>query len=166
MPHSLWSKQLGAECLVQGHFGSNMETSTAIPRAVEWLKIKLNYRIMGFYFCSIFVRIFLPGWSNQEIYQKVCKEKFQEPLPDDCPEPLEHLINTCRAYDSFQRPSAGGKLQSLYALLPLPRHVHLDTVSTGLLTKWWMNRFQCRIWKSLWGQLVFEGMKNVPAAEW
>ncbi|XP_041795371.1 mixed lineage kinase domain-like protein [Chelmon rostratus] len=60
------------------------------------------------------------GWSNQEIYQKVCKEKFQEPLPDDCPEPLEHLINTCRAYDSFQRPSAGvlvDKLRSMVAQL-------------------------------------------------
>lgn len=40
----------------------------------------------------------------------VCKEKFQEPLPDDCPEPLGHLISACRAYDGFQRPSAGGKL--------------------------------------------------------
>ncbi|GLD61697.1 mixed lineage kinase domain-like protein [Lates japonicus] len=47
------------------------------------------------------------GCSGKEIYKKVSEEKFQEPLPDDCPEALGHLINTCRAYDSFQRPSAG-----------------------------------------------------------
>ncbi|XP_044049928.1 mixed lineage kinase domain-like protein [Siniperca chuatsi] len=59
-------------------------------------------------------------WSHKEIYQKVCKEKFQEPLPDDCPEPLGHLIDACRAYDSFQRPSAGvlvDKLRSVVAQL-------------------------------------------------
>ncbi|XP_068595797.1 mixed lineage kinase domain-like protein [Brachionichthys hirsutus] len=60
------------------------------------------------------------GWSNHDIYQKVCKEKFQEPLPDDCPKPLAHLINSCRAYESFQRPSAGvlmDKLGSVVAQL-------------------------------------------------
>ncbi|XP_068169653.1 mixed lineage kinase domain-like protein [Antennarius striatus] len=60
------------------------------------------------------------GWSNHDIYQKVCKEKFQEPLPDDCPQPLARLINACRAYDSFQRPSAGvlmDKLGSVVAQL-------------------------------------------------
>ncbi|XP_018516011.1 mixed lineage kinase domain-like protein [Lates calcarifer] len=47
------------------------------------------------------------GCLGTEIYKKVSEEKFQEPLPDDCPEPLGHLINACRAYDNFQRPSAG-----------------------------------------------------------
>nr|XP_020490581.1 LOW QUALITY PROTEIN: mixed lineage kinase domain-like protein [Labrus bergylta] len=47
------------------------------------------------------------GWSSKDIYQKVCKDKFVEPLPDDCPEPLGNLIDACRAYDSFLRPSAG-----------------------------------------------------------
>lgn len=47
------------------------------------------------------------GWSKTEIHQKVCKERFQQPLPDDCPEGLKHLINWCLSYDSFQRPSAG-----------------------------------------------------------
>ncbi|XP_039990002.1 mixed lineage kinase domain-like protein [Xiphias gladius] len=58
------------------------------------------------------------GRSSKEIYQMVCKEKFQEPLPDDCPEPLGHLISACRAYDGFQRPSAGvlvDKLRSVVA---------------------------------------------------
>ncbi|XP_076588200.1 mixed lineage kinase domain-like protein [Chaetodon auriga] len=57
------------------------------------------------------------GLSNQDIYQKVCNEKFQEPLPDDCPEPLEHLINACRAYDSFQRPSAGVLVDKLRSVV-------------------------------------------------
>lgn len=51
------------------------------------------------------------GLTSHEIYQKVYKEKFQEPLPDNCPEALKKLIDVCRAYDSFQRPSAGGKSQ-------------------------------------------------------
>ncbi|XP_051237873.1 mixed lineage kinase domain-like protein [Dicentrarchus labrax] len=46
------------------------------------------------------------GLSSQDIYQKVFQEKYKEPIPD-CPEPLEELINACRAYDTFQRPSAG-----------------------------------------------------------
>lgn len=57
------------------------------------------------------VLTFPEGLKSHEIYQKVYKEKFQEPLPDDCPEALKKLINVCRAYDSFQRPSAGGKSQ-------------------------------------------------------
>ncbi|XP_026220325.1 mixed lineage kinase domain-like protein [Anabas testudineus] len=58
--------------------------------------------------------------SDKDIYQKVCKEKFQEPLPDDCPAPLKDLIDACRAYDSFQRPTAGvlvDKLRSVVAQL-------------------------------------------------
>lgn len=49
------------------------------------------------------------GFSNTEIYQKVCKDQFQEPIPEDCdcPEQLGLLINACRAYDIFKRPSAG-----------------------------------------------------------
>ncbi|KAM7415290.1 hypothetical protein PAMA_019899 [Pampus argenteus] len=61
------------------------------------------------------------GCSSTEIHQKVCNEKCQEPFPDDdCPEQLRHLINDCRSYDSFQRPSAGvlvDKLRSVVAQL-------------------------------------------------
>lgn len=52
-----------------------------------------------------------PDLSDNEIHQKVYEEKFQEPLPEDCPKPLEELINACRAFDSFQRPSAGGEYE-------------------------------------------------------
>lgn len=31
-----------------------------------------------------------------------------EPLPKDCPAQLGELINACRSYDAFQRPTAGG----------------------------------------------------------
>ncbi|KAG8012373.1 E3 ubiquitin-protein ligase RFWD3 [Nibea albiflora] len=47
------------------------------------------------------------GLTIQDVYQKVYTEKYQEPLPDDCPEQLGRLINDCRAFDNFQRPSAG-----------------------------------------------------------
>lgn len=57
----------------------------------------------------------------------MCKDKFQEPLPDDCPEALRHLIDACRAYDSFQRPSAGGKY-NLCHMLSLGRYGRLDNV--------------------------------------
>nr|XP_046251025.1 mixed lineage kinase domain-like protein [Scatophagus argus] len=53
------------------------------------------------------------GFSDQDIYQKVCEEKFQEPLPADCPAALGHLIKACRAYDSFHRPSAGALVDKL-----------------------------------------------------
>uniref|UniRef100_A0A3P9CGS6 Mixed lineage kinase domain like pseudokinase n=1 Tax=Maylandia zebra TaxID=106582 RepID=A0A3P9CGS6_9CICH len=48
------------------------------------------------------------GFSDEEIYRKVLEEKCKEPLPDDCPAELGQLINECRDFDSFQRPSAGG----------------------------------------------------------
>ncbi|KAM7003208.1 mixed lineage kinase domain-like protein [Tautogolabrus adspersus] len=60
------------------------------------------------------------GLSSKDIYQKVCKDKFVDPLPEDCPEPLGNLIDACRAYDSFLRPSAGvlvDKLRSVVAQL-------------------------------------------------
>ncbi|XP_031657216.1 mixed lineage kinase domain-like protein isoform X1 [Oncorhynchus kisutch] len=45
--------------------------------------------------------------SRKEVYQMVCKDKYTEPLPEDCPKQLGELINDCRSYDSFQRPTAG-----------------------------------------------------------
>ncbi|XP_060932731.1 mixed lineage kinase domain-like protein [Limanda limanda] len=57
------------------------------------------------------------GCSDAEIYQKVNEDKVKEPLSDDCPEKLADLINACRDYDSFQRPSAGVMLDKLRSLL-------------------------------------------------
>lgn len=45
--------------------------------------------------------------SHKEVYHKMCKDKTIEPLPDDCPVQLGELIDTCRTYDSFNRPTAG-----------------------------------------------------------
>ncbi|XP_026028224.1 mixed lineage kinase domain-like protein [Astatotilapia calliptera] len=58
------------------------------------------------------------GFSDEKIYQKVYEEKYQEPLPDDCPAELGQLINECRAYDRFQRPSAGVLLDKLRSVVP------------------------------------------------
>ncbi|XP_073328416.1 mixed lineage kinase domain-like protein [Pagrus major] len=57
------------------------------------------------------------GCANEDIYERVCKEKYQEPLPDDCPKPLGDLINTCRAYKSFHRPSAGVLVDQLRSVV-------------------------------------------------
>ncbi|KAK2880598.1 mixed lineage kinase domain-like protein [Channa argus] len=56
-------------------------------------------------------------WSNKDIYQKVSKEKFMEDLPGDCPEALGDLINACRAYDGFHRPSAGVLVDKLHCVV-------------------------------------------------
>uniref|UniRef100_A0A8C7QSV9 Mixed lineage kinase domain like pseudokinase n=1 Tax=Oncorhynchus mykiss TaxID=8022 RepID=A0A8C7QSV9_ONCMY len=45
--------------------------------------------------------------SHIEVYQRVCTEKYTEPVLEDCPQPLGELINDCRSYDSFYRPTAG-----------------------------------------------------------
>ncbi|XP_058501728.1 mixed lineage kinase domain-like protein [Solea solea] len=57
------------------------------------------------------------GFSDKEIYQKVCKDKCQEMLPDDCPESLEQLIKACRSFDSFHRPSSGVLLDKLRSVV-------------------------------------------------
>ncbi|XP_070687535.1 mixed lineage kinase domain-like protein [Pempheris klunzingeri] len=57
------------------------------------------------------------GYRSKEIYEKVCEERFQEPLPADCPEPLQQLIDACRAYDSFLRPSAGVLVDMLHSVV-------------------------------------------------
>ncbi|KAF7645130.1 hypothetical protein LDENG_00209480, partial [Lucifuga dentata] len=53
------------------------------------------------------------GWSREKIMNKVSEDKFREPLPEDCqkdcPDSLVDLINACRSYESFLRPSIGGK---------------------------------------------------------
>ncbi|NXL95836.1 MLKL protein, partial [Alectura lathami] len=46
------------------------------------------------------------GCSLQEIKDKICDRQYREPVGEDCPEELEKVINRCRAFDPFQRPSA------------------------------------------------------------
>uniref|UniRef100_A0A3Q2FH22 Mixed lineage kinase domain like pseudokinase n=1 Tax=Cyprinodon variegatus TaxID=28743 RepID=A0A3Q2FH22_CYPVA len=47
----------------------------------------------------------------------VFEEKYQEPLPADCPESLGELITDCRAYESSERPSAGVLVDKLRSVL-------------------------------------------------
>lgn len=47
--------------------------------------------------------------ASNQIFQKVCVEKVMEPLPTDCPKKLKELINACRSFEPFLRPTAGGK---------------------------------------------------------
>lgn len=51
-----------------------------------------------------------PDCSTGEIYQKVYAEKVMEPLPPDCPKDLSELIDACRSFEPFQRPTAGGNI--------------------------------------------------------
>ncbi|XP_070617789.1 mixed lineage kinase domain-like protein [Erythrolamprus reginae] len=45
------------------------------------------------------------GCNSQEIYKKVYEEKEQEPLGDDCPFYLQTVINQCRSYNPYKRPT-------------------------------------------------------------
>uniref|UniRef100_A0A3B3H3N5 Protein kinase domain-containing protein n=1 Tax=Oryzias latipes TaxID=8090 RepID=A0A3B3H3N5_ORYLA len=53
------------------------------------------------------------GLKEDLIYQKVWTEKYQEPLPTDCPENLQQMIIACRAHEPFDRPSAGVLMDKL-----------------------------------------------------
>uniref|UniRef100_A0A3B5MSP2 Protein kinase domain-containing protein n=1 Tax=Xiphophorus couchianus TaxID=32473 RepID=A0A3B5MSP2_9TELE len=57
------------------------------------------------------------GGDDKIISKKVCEEKYQEPLPADCPESLGEMINACRAYESYHRPSAGVLVDKLRSVL-------------------------------------------------
>uniref|UniRef100_A0A8C7WK36 Mixed lineage kinase domain like pseudokinase n=2 Tax=Oncorhynchus mykiss TaxID=8022 RepID=A0A8C7WK36_ONCMY len=46
-------------------------------------------------------------WLPEEVLKRVSKDKYTEPLPEDSPKQLRELINACRSYDSFHRPTAG-----------------------------------------------------------
>lgn len=56
------------------------------------------------------------GCSHEEIDQKVCVEKIMEPLPPDCPKQLSELINACRSFQPFQRPTAGVLVDNLHKI--------------------------------------------------
>ncbi|KAJ3580698.1 hypothetical protein NHX12_034253 [Muraenolepis orangiensis] len=45
--------------------------------------------------------------SRQDVYNKVIQDRVLEKLPDDCPSRLRQLVDLCRAYDDFHRPTAG-----------------------------------------------------------
>uniref|UniRef100_A0A8C4RYV8 Protein kinase domain-containing protein n=1 Tax=Erpetoichthys calabaricus TaxID=27687 RepID=A0A8C4RYV8_ERPCA len=53
------------------------------------------------------------GCSKETIFEKVCIEKYVEPLPDDCPRDLSVLINQCRDFDPLLRPTAGALVDKL-----------------------------------------------------
>ncbi|KAL6106208.1 mlkl [Pungitius sinensis] len=53
------------------------------------------------------------GCVNKDISNKVCKEQFKEELPKDCPPGLARLIDDCRAYEAFHRPTAGALVDKL-----------------------------------------------------
>ncbi|MED6250005.1 hypothetical protein ATANTOWER_023020 [Ataeniobius toweri] len=57
------------------------------------------------------------GGDEKIIYKKVCMERYQEPLPADCPESLGELVKACRAYESSQRPSAGVLVDKLRSVV-------------------------------------------------
>ncbi|XP_051975891.1 mixed lineage kinase domain-like protein [Xyrauchen texanus] len=55
--------------------------------------------------------------KHMQIYQKVFEERFIEPLPSDCPRQLEVLINACRSFEPFERPTAGVLVDKLCKLV-------------------------------------------------
>ncbi|XP_030059486.1 mixed lineage kinase domain-like protein isoform X2 [Microcaecilia unicolor] len=57
------------------------------------------------------------GLTTEQIFQKVTQEEYKEPLPEDCPEDLQVLINQCRDYAPEVRPSAGVVADKLMGIL-------------------------------------------------
>nr|XP_055048703.1 mixed lineage kinase domain-like protein [Misgurnus anguillicaudatus] len=57
------------------------------------------------------------GCSYKEITLKVCEQKTMEPLPPDCPRELAELIDACRSFSPFQRPTAGVLVDNLRKLV-------------------------------------------------
>uniref|UniRef100_H3A1K4 Mixed lineage kinase domain like pseudokinase n=1 Tax=Latimeria chalumnae TaxID=7897 RepID=H3A1K4_LATCH len=53
------------------------------------------------------------GYRTSEIYEKVYKSQYRQALPDDCPSDLKELIDECRNFDPFERPTAGGLIERL-----------------------------------------------------
>ncbi|KAM7059155.1 mixed lineage kinase domain-like protein isoform 2-T3 [Molossus nigricans] len=53
------------------------------------------------------------GYDSKKIYQLVAVDRYQEPLGEDCPSQLQEIIDDCRAYEPFQRPSVNGILEKL-----------------------------------------------------
>ncbi|XP_055002171.1 mixed lineage kinase domain-like protein [Sorex araneus] len=44
------------------------------------------------------------GCNSETLYQRVVKNRHQEPLGEDCPCELQEIINRCRAYEPSERP--------------------------------------------------------------
>lgn len=63
--------------------------------------------------------------SSAEISKSVVNDHYQEPLPPDCPSTLQCLINRCRSFDTFERPTAGVIVDKLMCILK-----QLDTVTS------------------------------------
>ncbi|XP_043084145.1 mixed lineage kinase domain-like protein [Puntigrus tetrazona] len=55
--------------------------------------------------------------SPDQIFQKVFVEKVMEPLPADCPKKLKELINACRSFEPFLRPTAGALVDMLLKMV-------------------------------------------------
>ncbi|XP_062997545.1 mixed lineage kinase domain-like protein [Elgaria multicarinata webbii] len=53
------------------------------------------------------------GCASEEIYEKVFKQRYREPLREDCPHYLQDIINQCRDFDPSKRPSAEGIVNQL-----------------------------------------------------
>ncbi|XP_066493451.1 mixed lineage kinase domain-like protein [Tiliqua scincoides] len=56
------------------------------------------------------------GCTSEEIYEKVCKQHYQEPLGEDCPPDLQDIIIQCRDHDPSMRPTAKDIVDALLAI--------------------------------------------------
>ncbi|KFU97294.1 Mixed lineage kinase domain-like, partial [Pterocles gutturalis] len=61
-------------------------------------------------------KILFEGCTPQEITEKICNHRYQEPVGEDCPADLRKVIDQCRAFDPSQRPSAEEIVDSLAEL--------------------------------------------------
>ncbi|KAK6318456.1 hypothetical protein J4Q44_G00117470 [Coregonus suidteri] len=79
------------------------QTVTSLKRTKDWKSSSLCYSSP-----QQLESINHPYNKACEMYRLVTqKEKYTEPFLEDCPQQLGELINDCRSYDSFYRPTAG-----------------------------------------------------------
>ena len=74
---------------------------------------KYEQYILKLYNCN-YLKILLSflGYTDSDIDEFVCVKKNKLPLPADCPDGFKKLIDKCREFESLDRPTAGGKLQT------------------------------------------------------
>lgn len=92
----------------------NERVNSSVYRSPERLKnifspldVKVEIYSFGIVLWEIATRkIPFEGCNSETLCQLVVKNKHQEPLNEDCPEELCHIINRCRAYEPSERPNA------------------------------------------------------------
>lgn len=97
--------------------------------------------------CYQLLHLCFPDMSVEEIQNQVCVERPKVSIPD-CPERLEQLINDCRVFDAFLRPSAGGKHWNVKQVFTVCEIINNNVVLSAPQCWWTDCRSSWLSWKS------------------